>query len=144
MAHHEVIIIPRSFKLLEELEEAEKDKGVPAPHAGWISLGLSDSNDFSLTHWNASVFGPAGTSLAERIYTISITAPEDYPRSPPKFRFVTKINMENVDQKTGDVHPKMFKDQWKINSSMALMLCHIRNNMKSAARLPQPAEGSEY
>ena len=43
--------------------DAEKDKGVPPPHAGWISLGLADANDTTLTHWNASVFGPIGTSL---------------------------------------------------------------------------------
>jgi len=141
---HEVVIIPRSFKLLDELEDAEKDKGVPPPHTGWISLGLSDANDITLSNWNASIFGPSNTTLAERIYTLNIQVPEDYPKSPPKIRFVTKIAMENVDPKTGEVNPKLFRDQWKMNSSMALMLCHIRNNMKAATRLQQPPEGSEF
>jgi len=52
--------------------------------------------------------------------------------------------MENVDPKSGEVNPKMFRDMWKPNSTMALVLCHIRNNMKSAARLQQPPEGSEF
>lgn len=82
--------------------------------------------------------------LAERLYTIAITVPEDYPKSPPKFRFITKINMENVDPKTGEVNPRMFKDHWKSNSTMALMLCLIRNNMKAAARLQQPPEGTTF
>jgi ubiquitin-conjugating enzyme E2 variant len=84
------------------------------------------------------------TITADRIYTLNIQAPEDYPKSPPKIRFVTKIAMESVDPKTGEVHPKMFKDMWKINSTMALMLCHIRNNMKAASRLAQPPEGAEF
>jgi ubiquitin-conjugating enzyme E2 variant len=82
--------------------------------------------------------------LAERIYTLKIQVPEDYPKSPPKIRFVTKINMENVDQKTGEVNQKMFRDQWKMSSTIAQVLCLIRNNMKAASRLSQPPDGAEY
>ena len=49
-------------------KDAEKDKGVPSPHAGWISLGLADPNDMTLSSWNASVFGPQNTNLGTFIH----------------------------------------------------------------------------
>jgi len=34
-----VFAVPRSFKLLDELEQGEKGTGVPPPHAGFVSYG---------------------------------------------------------------------------------------------------------
>jgi hypothetical protein len=45
--------------------DEEKGQGVPQAHSGWVSVGLTDSNDTSLTNWNATVFGPSGTNLGE-------------------------------------------------------------------------------
>ena len=46
-------------------KDAEKDRGVPPPHAGWVSLGLSDPNDVTLSNWNATIFGPQNTNLGK-------------------------------------------------------------------------------
>ena len=53
----EVVIVPRNFKLLEELEKSEKGLGDMA-----ISFGLSDPGDTFLTDWNGGILGPAGVS----------------------------------------------------------------------------------
>ena len=56
----ERVVIPRSFKLLEELEKGEKGAG----SQDGISWGLVDSEDNSLCQWNGTIFGPHGVSVS--------------------------------------------------------------------------------
>lgn len=48
---------PRSFKLLEELEKGEKGLGSES-----CSYGLADSDDITMTKWNATIIGPPHVS----------------------------------------------------------------------------------
>ena len=54
----ETVIVPRNFKLLEELEKSEKGHGDMS-----ISFGLVDSGDTFLSDWNGGILGPAGVSM---------------------------------------------------------------------------------
>lgn len=90
------------------------------------------------------MLGTDGRTPADRFYSLRITCPENYPNVPPRIKFVTKINMPDVDSKTGEVSSKLLNNQWKPSSSMGLMLCLIRANMKAAGRLQQPPEGTEF
>lgn len=46
----EVVIVPRNFKLLQELEKSEKGLGEMG-----LSMGLVDPSDTFLSHWNAGI-----------------------------------------------------------------------------------------
>jgi hypothetical protein len=67
----EQIIIPRNFKLLEELEKSEKGGGDMN-----ISFGLVTPDDIFLTDWNGSIFGPPGVSFLQEncIYLLGLLA----------------------------------------------------------------------
>lgn len=84
----------------------------------------------------------------DRWYEVRIIAPDDYPAVPPEVTFVTKINMNCVDSKTGVVNPKKLPamKNWNRNMGIEQVLQSIRMEMLSDAnrKLKQPAEGVTF
>ncbi|ODQ59570.1 hypothetical protein WICANDRAFT_62158 [Wickerhamomyces anomalus NRRL Y-366-8] len=135
--------VPRSFRLLEELEKGEKGSG-----PDYCSYGLVDSGDSSLTHWNGTILGPPHSNHENRIYTLSITCGDNYPEEAPLVKFISKVNLPSVDQSTGTVDPAKFPvlGNWKRSFTIEHILVELRRDMASAAnkKLTQPPEGSSY
>ncbi|KAL7575576.1 hypothetical protein ACA910_020149 [Epithemia clementina (nom. ined.)] len=139
----EVVIVPRNFKLLEELEKSEKGQGDMC-----ISFGLVDSGDTFLTEWNGGILGPPATMFADRFYELRIHCPPKYPAQPPDVRFVSKINMGCVDGKTGKVNANKVPAMrnWNRNMGIEQVLQSIRMEMcnDQNRRLRQPPDGTTF
>ena len=134
------VIVPRNFKLLEELEASEKGSGDMS-----VSMGLVNSDDIFLTEWNASILGPMGGPFDGRLYELRVTAGEEYPNKPPVMRFISRINIAGVDQTTGAVTPEFpALAGWNRNMTMESVLVALKNSMNvpNNKRLPQPQEGA--
>mmetsp|Transcript_19464 Transcript_19464/g.18792 ORF Transcript_19464/g.18792 Transcript_19464/m.18792 type:complete len:145 (-) Transcript_19464:291-725(-) len=136
------IIIPRNFKLLEELEASEKGTGDMS-----VSMGLVNGDDIFLTEWNASILGPQGTQYDGRLFELRITCGPEYPNKPPRVRFTSRINLSSVNQSTGAIEKDLPQlQQWNRNMTIESVLVGIKNSMMTPQnrRLPQPPEGSNF
>eukprot|EP00593_Proboscia_inermis_P011073 CAMPEP_0171301952 /NCGR_PEP_ID=MMETSP0816-20121228/11213_1 /TAXON_ID=420281 /ORGANISM="Proboscia inermis, Strain CCAP1064/1" /LENGTH=146 /DNA_ID=CAMNT_0011779963 /DNA_START=93 /DNA_END=533 /DNA_ORIENTATION=- len=139
----EVVIVPRNFKLLEELEASEKGTGDMA-----ISFGLVDAGDTFLTHWNGGILAPFGTQHDGRFYELRMSCTDRYPAVPPEVRFISRINMTCVDQRTGAIIPSKLPatKNWNRNMGIEEILLSLRSEMCSDSnrRLRQPPEGQIF
>ena len=79
---------------MEELEKGEK-----GGFSSDVSYGLADQADMNMSHWTATILGPAYSVYENRIYTLLFECGPEYPERAPVVKFVTRINAGFVDDK---------------------------------------------
>ncbi|OVA06454.1 Ubiquitin-conjugating enzyme [Macleaya cordata] len=89
-------LVPRNFRLLEELERGEKGIG-----DGTVSYGMDDGDDIYMRSWTGTIIGPHNSVHEGRIYQLKLFCDKDYPEKPPSVRFHSRINMTCVNHETG-------------------------------------------
>ena len=95
-----------------------------------IELKLRDSQN--IFKWVSKLKGPPDTPYQEGIFSVNIDVPEDYPISPPKCTFITKIFHPNIHFTTGEICLELFNKSkwipaWTIESVCKAILDLLRN-----------------
>eukprot|EP01018_Ginkgo_biloba_P008953 Gb_26567 [translate_table: standard] len=143
MANHSTVVVPRNFRLLEELERGEKGFG-----DGTVSYGMDDGDDIYMRSWTGTIIGPHNSVHDGRIYQLKLFCDKDYPNKPPSVRFLSRINMTCVNKETGAVEQRHFPmlGNWRQEYTMEDLLMELKREMGAPhnRRLSQPPEGSTF
>lgn len=82
-------------------------------------------NDADVTDIQALVDGPAGTPYAGGIFRVKLALGKDFPQSPPKAFFLTKIFHPNVAS-SGEICVNTLKKDWKPDLGVKHILLTIK------------------
>lgn len=136
------------------------------PHYLFPPSGDSTSIPDDLTQLTILLTGPTGTPYSQGLWKLHLKIPEDFPKSPPKASFRTRIWHPNVEESTGSVCVDTLKRDWQskltlrdvlivsftfvhFSGSQTLTLCHSRPSLACSfsqtltlRSTPQPANYS--
>ncbi|KAJ1459950.1 ubiquitin-conjugating enzyme/RWD-like protein [Pelagophyceae sp. CCMP2097] len=127
------VVVPRNFRLLEELDQFEKGCG-----RAETSAGLEKPDDIFLNTWNASIVAMGG-----RFFQLKIICGPRYPHVPPEVHFISQINLPCVDSSNGKVNMPAIIPSWKYDKKIKDVLDVLKAHCDRAPR-NQPAEGLEW
>ncbi|XP_064940465.1 ubiquitin-conjugating enzyme E2 variant 1C isoform X2 [Musa acuminata AAA Group] len=136
-------MVPRNFRLLEELERGEKGIG-----DGTVSYGMDDGDDIYMRSWTGTIVGPHNSVHEGRIYQLKLFCDKDYPDKPPSVRFHSRINLTCVNHETGAVEARKFDmlANWQREYTMEDILTQLKKEMAAphSRKLVQPPEGTFF
>lgn len=104
-------------KLAKELQELQE-----SPCEG-IKVIVNEQN---LADVQADIEGPSGTPYVDGVFRMKLSLGADYPGSPPKGFFVTKIFHPNIHPKTGEICVSVLKKDWTAELGLKHVLMVIR------------------
>ncbi|XHF96552.1 hypothetical protein AWENTII_000179 [Aspergillus wentii] len=74
------------------VKETERLMAEPVPGINAVP------HEENLRYFDVSIHGPAQSPYEGGIFRLELFLPEDYPMTPPKIRFLTKIYHPNIDR----------------------------------------------
>jgi len=111
-------------QVMRELQEME----TTPPEGIKVLINESDVTDIQ-----ALIDGPAGTPYAAGVFRVKLTLNKDFPQTPPKAYFLTKIFHPNVAA-NGEICVNTLKKDWKPD----LGIKHILLTIKCLLIVPNP------
>ncbi|XP_042447289.1 ubiquitin-conjugating enzyme E2-17 kDa-like isoform X1 [Zingiber officinale] len=91
-----------SKRIQKELKDLEMDPPLSCS-AGPVGEDMS--------HWQATIMGPADSPFAGGVFLVSIHFPPDYPFKPPKMKFLTQVYHPNINS-NGSICLDILKEEW--------------------------------
>lgn len=113
-----------SKRILKETERLIQD---PVP--GINALPHEDN----LRYFDVIMEGPKQSPYENGTFKLELFLPEEYPMSPPKVRFLTKVYHPNID-KLGRICLDILKDKW----SPALQIRTVLLSIQALLGAPNP------
>ncbi|ETO29102.1 Ubiquitin-conjugating enzyme family protein [Reticulomyxa filosa] len=114
----------RIKKELQDFQKKKKDgAGVEAEIVGK-----------DMQHWIGRLVGPKDTPYEGGIFTVDIQIPDQYPFSPPKCTFNTRVWHPNISSQTGAICLDILKDQW----SPAMTIRTVLLSLQALLCTPEP------
>ncbi|KAI4190598.1 MAG: hypothetical protein L6R41_000691 [Letrouitia leprolyta] len=87
----------------------------------------------NLRYFDVLIHGPSQSPYESGIFKLELFLPDDYPMTPPKIRFLTKIYHPNID-KLGRICLDVLKSNW----SPALQIRTILLSIQALLGAPNP------
>ncbi|KAI3007441.1 hypothetical protein CBS147346_3250 [Aspergillus niger] len=109
------------------IKETERLMAEPVPGINAVP------HEDNLRYFDVSIHGPAQSPYEGGIFRLELFLPEDYPMTPPKIRFLTKIYHPNIDR-LGRICLDVLKNNW----SPALQIRTILLSIQALLGAPNP------
>mmetsp|Transcript_21027 Transcript_21027/g.30018 ORF Transcript_21027/g.30018 Transcript_21027/m.30018 type:complete len:274 (-) Transcript_21027:278-1099(-) len=74
----------------------------------------------------AEIEGPVGTPYESKFFQLKLCLPSDFPASPPRGFFLTKIYHPNVEMSNGSICVNTLKRDWSDSTTLSHVLSVIR------------------
>ncbi|KAF2075146.1 hypothetical protein CYY_003536 [Polysphondylium violaceum] len=109
------------------IKETQRLMSEPAP--GIVATPATDN----LRYFKVTITGPAESPFEKGFFHLELFLTDEYPMSPPKVRFLTKIYHPNID-KLGRICLDILKDKW----SPALQIRTVLLSIQALLSAPNP------
>ena len=110
------------MRITEEYDQLTDDPDVNDLFG--VSYWDSESDNPDIYHWKVTLIPPQGTLYEGGFYKLEILFNKDYPQSPPRVKFLTKIYHCNVNPNNGSICLNTL-NYWNPNSKIGDVLNHI-------------------
>ena len=98
------------------------------------NVSAGPENESNLLNWRASILGPEGSAYAGGLFFLKIQFTAQYPFSPPRVQFVTKVYHPNINENGGICLDILKESAW----SPALTISKVLLSICSLLTDPNP------